>query len=925
MKREWNRSLLVFAAVLLLICYVSPVFAEETESSEERTVLRVAFPISTGINEVYDDGSYGGMVYDWLHEIAKYTGWEYEFVIGDSSMLDGMFKGEYDLMGGMYYLDGFDEVFNYPDYVMGSNYNFLIFPQEDTSIKSFDYRTINGKTIGVFKSAASKIERLNKFLEFNNLECELIYYDNPDDYEKCLINGETDLMLGSDVYMMEGYSVAAQFEADPYYIVTALDRPELCEQLTAAMNAIYTANPNFADELYAKYFSKDYVNHIEFSESEQAYLRETSKVRVAVIKDNYPLFYDEDGQHKGIIPSCLDLIHQRSGLEFEYVFGTTFEELETMVVNGEAELVGMYLDSDAAADKEGLARTPRIALLDSVILMNKQTASVGSLKMAVPRGRQTVPSSSDDELVYYDDYKACLKAVNKGTADYVKLPASFVEDLYSHDYYANVNLVTLNNSEEEVTLALANPVNVELYSILSKSINNFSEAESDALLSQSLLQVRKTTITIKSLMYSDPMTVLSIIIGVIVLIFAGLLIYYQAKMKNRVMQLKLEKAEETSKAKSDFLSRMSHEIRTPMNAIIGLTNLALLSGEATPSIKENLNKIETSSQFLLSLLNDTLDMSKIDSQKMQLELAPFNLNCVVEQLRSIFTLQAQEKANRLIFDTQYEDASFVGDEMRLSQILMNLLSNACKYTENGAIIMKIREHRKTADTAELFFSVQDSGIGIRKEDLEKVFSSFEQAGNRNRQTPGTGLGLSISRSLVELMNGELKVKSTEGKGSEFYFAVTLPITETQSQEKSSESDEKFQSLAGMRILLVEDNEINAEIAMQLLEYQNVAADRAENGRAALDLFIGHPEYYYDCILMDINMPVMNGIEAAQKLRRMSRRDAQTIPIIAMTANTFQEDRERAYQAGMNGFLPKPFEVKQLYSILAGEHNKKQKD
>lgn len=925
MKREWNQSLLIFVAALLLICYVSPVFAEEMESPEEPTVLRVAFPISTGINEVYDDGSYGGMVYDWLHEIAKYTGWEYEFISGDSSMLEGMFNGEYDLMGGMYYLDGFDEVFNYPDYVMGSNYNFLIFSQEDTSIKSFDYRTMNGKTIGVFKSAASKIERLNKFLEFNNLECELIYYDNPDDYEKCLINNETDLMLGSDVYMMEGYSVAAQFEADPYYIVTALNRPDLCEQLTAAMNAIYTANPNFADELYTKYFSKDYVNRIELSEAEQAYLRETSKVRVAVMKDSYPLFYDEDGQHKGIIPSCLDLIHQRSGLEFEYVYGTTFEELETMVINGDAQLAGIYLDSDAAADKEGLARTPRIALLDSVILMNKQTASVGSLKMAVPRGRQTAPNSSNDVLVYYDDYKACLKAVNKGSADYVKLPASFVEDLYSHDYYANVNLVTLNNSEEEVTLALANPVNVELYSILSKSINNFSEAESDALLSQSLLQVRKTTITIKSLMYSDPMTVLSIIVGVIVLIFAGMLIYYQAKMKNRVMRLKLEKAEETSKAKSDFLSRMSHEIRTPMNAIIGLTNLALISGEATPSIKENLNKIETSSQFLLSLLNDTLDMSKIDSQKMQIEPAPFNLNGVVEQLGSIFTLQAQEKNNRLIFDTQYEDKIFVGDEMRLSQILMNLLSNACKYTENGTIIMKIREHRKTADTAELFFSVKDSGIGIRKEDLEKVFSSFEQAGNRNRQTPGTGLGLSISRSLVELMDGELKVKSTEGEGSEFYFAVTLPITETELQEKASEPDEEFRSLAGMRILLVEDNEINAEIAMQLLEYQNVTVDRAENGRAALDLFAGHPEHYYDCILMDINMPVMNGIEAAQKLRRMSRRDAQTIPIIAMTANTFQEDRERARQAGMNGFLPKPFEVKQLYSILAGGHKKQQKD
>ena len=520
-----------------------------------------------------------------------------------------------------------------------------------------------------------------------------------------------------------------------------------------------------------------------------------------------------------------------------------------------------------------------------------------------------------DTILTYDSYEKCLDAVNNGKADYVRLPASFVEDLYSRKYYANLNLITMNNVQEEIAFALPSPANVLLYSIFSKSIHNFSTSESENLISENLLKVRQSAATLESLVYSNPMMVVMFCAGLIALAALGILIYYRFQLKTRMMRLQLEKAVETSQAKSDFLSRMSHEIRTPMNAIIGLTHLALMSEEATPALKENLTKIETSSQFLLTLLNDTLDMSKIENEKMQILAQPFALGPLLDHMLDIFEMQAETNGNSLLFDTLFEHACFCGDAMRISQVLTNLLSNACKFTSHGKVTLKVRESAGREGRAVLYFSVQDTGIGINESDLKKIFLSFEQGGNRDQKTPGTGLGLAISRSLVQLMGGELEVRSEVSKGSEFYFSIELPISAEAALQEPEYAVPQQGQLEGLRILLAEDNDINAEIAIQLLERKKIQVDRAENGQIALNLFAEHEEGYYDIILMDINMPVMDGLTAAQRLRKLPRSDAQTVLIIAMTANTFQEDRERAKAAGMNDFLPKPFEVDQLYAVL----------
>lgn len=919
-KRVCNA--LVLLTTLWLIMSVFP--GGRVSAKEDQEVLKVAFPESSGINEVYEDGTFGGCVYDWLNEIAKYTGWQYEFVTGDAGeLLDGLTEGEYDLMGGMFYYDGYDEYFNYPKYIMGSNYSLLICRQDDPDIKRYDYMTLNGKRIGVLKRAESKIQRLQNFLDFNKIKCELVYFEDTESYENCLETGDVDIMLGSDVYMKDHYNVAAQFDADPYYIVTKKDRQELCEQLSGAMEAIYAANPDFAEELYKKYFPEKYINSIQFTEEEQEFMEDCGSLRVAVVKELYPLFYEHEGEITGMVPECLELISKRTGLEFTYVYADSYQELRDLVKEGKADFIGCCMNDDNSAAASGFVRTVNFASLDTVILCNKRSFQMSEdMVMAVPEGRDLTPNKSIDTIRYYEQYRDCMAAVNRGEADYTRMPASFIEDYYSQNYYANITMVADTNLQEEITFALPLPVNVPLYSVLSKALNNFSEEESAHILSGNIIPIRENKVSLETLLYTNPATVIGIIVVVAVVII--LINYY--RMRTRVMRIKLEKAEETSRAKSEFLSRMSHEIRTPMNAIIGLTNLTRISGKTSPELERNLEQIDSSAQFLLSLLNDVLDMSKIENVKMTLENAPFNLRETMDRTRNMFLAQAEEKQLKLEMTCNLQNSCFVGDMMRLQQVLTNLLSNACKFTERGGSIwFVVTEETGTREMSKLEFRVKDTGRGIKPEDQERIFHAFEQAKDSNADSPGTGLGLSISNSLVKLMGGKLQVESEPGRGADFYFTLEIPVFKGKVSCSAIPEKETWISLEGMHVLLAEDNDLNAEIVVQLLNMQKMVVDRAVDGGQVVEMFAGKPEGYFDVILMDINMPVKDGLTAAKEIRLLQRSDAATVPILAMTANTFPETRKLAKASGMTGFLPKPFDVDQMYQALLGVVKEKHSD
>lgn len=394
---------------------------------------------------------------------------------------------------------------------------------------------------------------------------------------------------------------------------------------------------------------------------------------------------------------------------------------------------------------------------------------------------------------------------------------------------------------------------------------------------------------------------------------------YHAR-QNRVREA-LIRAENASQAKSTFLSKMSHEIRTPLNGIIGMASLARLAPDDPDNIRNNLDKIERSSRFLLSLINDILDMSRIESGKMELCDVSFELPHLLEEIRTMFEEKALTAG--IDFAVRAPDLServLTGDALRFSQILINLVSNALKFTPRGGrVLVEARQSELTDDKIRFRFHITDSGIGMSRETLTRIFQPFEQADASTSTTyGGTGLGLSISRSLVEMMGGTLAVDSAPGQGTR--FVLTLDFQRTPPPKPACPvapptAARTVASSAPARILLAEDNHLNAEIAVALLEHAGASVDHAWNGREAVDTFAASAPGIYGLILMDIQMPEMDGLEATRRIRDSAHPDAALVPILGLSANAFRTDIEKALQAGMNDYLAKPIETGQLYEMV----------
>ena len=394
-------------------------------------------------------------------------------------------------------------------------------------------------------------------------------------------------------------------------------------------------------------------------------------------------------------------------------------------------------------------------------------------------------------------------------------------------------------------------------------------------------------------------------------------VYNEAEQKREALRKALETAEEASRAKSDFLSRMSHEIRTPMNAIIGLTALAKGRVSDTAYVAESLSKMDSAAHFLLGLINDVLDISRIERGKMQLDNTPHAIAEFLEGIDVIVRARAAEGGVRYTRESKGElPAACVFDALKLKQVLVNILSNAVKFTPRDGSVRFVAEMLgRNGNRATFRFTVRDTGVGIDRDFLPNIFNAFEQesAGNTTRYG-GTGLGLAISKNIVDRMGGSISVESEKGVGSAFFVSVSFPVVSL-SEDEEGESGEEA-DFTGMRALLAEDNEINREIATAILEAKGFAVDAVTDGQEAVDKFLGHAADTYDVVLMDIRMPFLDGFGATEKIRAAEGRpDAKTIPIVAMTANAFEEDIQQARAAGMDEYLTKPVEPDTVYRVL----------
>lgn len=933
-KWDWVRRITVlYLAVVLMAGYlgvVCPVQAGDVgsqgqEAEGDGKLMRVGFPQIQGIAYYDEYGRPAGMVVDFLNEIAKYTGWNYEYIDVDPEQMTERFaQGEFDMLGGTYYAEQLTGTFAYPDYNMGNSKAVLLCRKDDASIRSYDLQSLNGKRVGVYSSAEDKIESLMRFLDLNGLECELVYYgyDQLVAYGNLypyLESGEVDLLLGNGSEVSGDFRVAAMFAAQAYYIVAQPGEPEVLEALNEAMAHILDADPGYGEKLYERYFPDVKTSNLELTKQEREYLKEKKKILVAVVKDYHPFYCvgNEEDEHEGVIPDLFRVLEAETGLEYEFVEVGDYRAALRLVQEGQADVVGAFLGEEYAAEGLGLALTKAYADMSSIVVKNSRVDYPGEgLVGAVTDGQQMPPEIRVDEVRYVAGSKEGIEAVNAGEVDFFSGTTVCLEWELQQERYANVALVSFANRNDPVSLALQKPADPSLLTILNKIIGGMTEDAKKQLVDQNVISLGINGMSLKDFVYAEPVAFVLICVLILFLLALVLLVVMRAKVKGSLMAAELQKAESESRAKSEFLSRMSHEIRTPMNAIMGLSELSCMQEGIPLPVEKNMHKIRASSRYLLSLINDILDMSRLESGMLSITEEEFSLEKLMRDLEDMLQGQAEKKGLALLMEKQVSHNWLWGDGLRLRQVLVNLLSNALKFTqEGGCVSFRLEEQEGDEAGATYAFWVKDNGIGIAEEDQERVFEAFEQVGSHISRSEGTGLGLPISYNIVKLMGGELRLKSALGEGAEFFFSIRLLFAGEEDAAKKEAGQPQEASLEGLHVLLAEDNELNAEIAKELLECKGMRVEWAENGREALELFERSGAGEFDFILMDIQMPELNGLEATKQIRAGRHPDGARIPILAMTANSFSEDMEAAAEAKMDGFIPKPVDAEMLFAAI----------
>lgn len=933
LQRYVSHGIAIGLLVFIMLAFNLSVLAR----TSEKRVLRVAFPQVDGMSWTAEDGTHHGMLVDYLNEIAKYTGWEYEYIdTKGPAMLNEFVEGKYELMGGNYYIPALEKYYAYPNYNMGYSRSLLLARSDDRSIHSYDLESMNGKTIGVYENARENIRRLKEFMAINGLYCNIRYYKQEDMVGKIglypyLAKGEIDLLLNNVAHISDSVRVVVAYDSQPYYIVTNPGNKEVLDGLNMALERILDANPNFAAERYAVNFPDRLVN-IQLSDRDLEYVNERKTITVAVPENWYPLYCKETPlkNHTGIMADVLDEIKSFTGLRFSYVYAKNYADAIRLIQQGDADILGFFLGDENDAAQLGLALSASYVSANNIIVRNKACSYPAPGLVGALVENQRLPSGiSVEKIRFYPSIKEALFAVNNGEADFIYGLSSRMEQDILRYHFTNLAPVTLVNDQSTISFALPIPVDPDLLTIPNKAINNLSESERTVIRNRNLESIGVSEFSLTDFIYANPLQFMFIVMFVLSVLFTALLLAIGARMKATVIQGNLKRAEAANLAKSEFLSRMSHEIRTPMNGIVGMSTIAMQNIDNTDKIKDCLEKVIMSSKHLLALINDVLDMSKIESGKVELRHESFNFRAFLQDFENLYGEQAKSKG--ISYETVLAsdlEVQIIGDSLRLNQVLSNLLSNALKFTPaKGIIKLRVSKTGEDQENVYLRFEVIDTGCGIAEENYDKIFESFEQENvDVTYKYGGTGLGLSIVKRFTQLMGGSIHVTSVQGSGST--FTVDLPFGKVkESGELARFSDINGRDdlakdcyvidydFKGKRILLVEDNELNREIAEELIGATGASVESAEDGVQAVEKFKESAEGYYDLILMDVQMPHMDGYEATRCIRALGRSDAQKVPIFAMTANAFAEDVQKSREAGMNAHISKPLDIRAVYKQM----------
>ena len=921
--------------LLLLLPALFPVkAAAETVPAK---VVRVGSFEDT-FNYVNEKGIRKGYGYELLQTLSGYTGWQLEYVTCDwSDCFEKLKNGEIDIMGDISYTEDRAEEMLFSDEPMGEEKYYLYADLSRADISASDFKTLNGKKIGVLMETEPEV-MLTEWEEKYDLKTQHVNISNNEDVKQKLANHEIDcfVSLEESFWAELGISTMTRVgKSDIYYAINK-DRADIKEELDNAMRALEDADPFYTADLYKRYFSLDYTPIL--TGEEKAWLKEHGAIRMGFLTgDSGVSTYDPaTGEITGTITDYIQFARDCLGnqeLVFQMVgYDSQKAELDALK-SGEIDMVFHFDQSPNLAEDYRVACTNTTWTSNMMAVTNKQHFNENQAnRVAVPQNKLSLKRYI---AVYYPQWEIVDCAAQEDAARLVKDgPADcFVTGVSSQENYSkkyDFYSVPLPNPAK--SCFAVNSGNRHLLSILNKTI----KAMPTNMLTGSLAMYKSSSrkVTLSEFIRDNFFMVLlvsSIFVAVILLAILKLLrkarkaeaaarkAANDTQELNAKLQIAAENAESANRAKSTFLFNMSHDIRTPMNAIIGYADLASRHSDDPAKLKKYMENIQVCGQNLLMLLNNVLDLARIENDKTEIEYSVSDIEKDFRNCLAMFRNQADSKGQTLTVTTQLPYPYIYADIPHLTEVCTNLVSNAVKYTGAGGTIrcgvtQKPGEKEGWCDTV---VTVADNGIGMSQEFQKHIFEPFERERTSTvSKVEGSGIGMGIVKKLVGLMGGAVEVESKIGVGST--FTVTIPCRiasedEIQAKREINPSDQKC--LCGTRILLTEDNDLNAEIATELLQEEGCTVDRAKDGVECVDMLEKAANGTYQLILMDIQMPVMNGYDAAKKIRRMEDPQKADIPIIAMTANAFSEDRQAALDAGMNDHVAKPINMNVLVPTI----------
>ncbi len=927
-KGKKKRVCLSILALIMLLFVPVSVYASEIKSDgnttqaieEENKTVRVGyFPYAN-----FQEGGYGehkqGAGYEYFQKISYITGWKYEYVYASfKECLDMLADGKIDILGSVSYTPERAESIDYSTYAVGTERYWIYTREDHADLADGDLKQMNGCRIGVADGSYQK-ELLEKWLDSNQIQAEVVGCKGYDDMIEKLDADELDALVIPALSVNSDFIAIASIGVSDCYFGVSKSRPDLLKELNSALEEINNTETDYSSKLYARYEGKTVINYALNKDEKQWLDAHENTIRVGYLKDNLPFCGEENGKLTGILGTVLDTVQEKYKITIKAVPCSTGEQMNEKLQSGEIDIAGPLIQDFYTQEQFQVVLTDAIFDITPVVIYkgNEYRSSLSTIAATDTSLYSELMVSllfPDAEIKLYDTQEECLEAVANGKVGATVIPSSKINLLNESPLTKSLSFAEMAKRQE---LALfTTRENRRAATIINKAIEQSANILNGVVLAQNSVSEKKMSLQDVFAEYAGLVVMVSS--GII---FVLLLLVYSLSVSRKKQMEALKEAQDANAAniaKTTFLNHMSHDIRTPMNAIVGFTDIAL-KRKPDKEVESCLKKIRQSSEYLMTLINDVLDISRIESGKLEYKPVPVDLRNMTDTVLAIARGYIENRdLNFSISREELKNAYVMADELRIREVLLNIISNAVKFTKDGGSISFTAENCPGNDEHHIIvrYRISDTGIGMSEEFQTRIFEEFSQENDGARTSyKGTGLGMAIAKKYVDLMGGKIEVSSRRGIGSTFTVEIPLLIAE-QVLTKKKEKSRKDMDLHGLHVLLAEDNDLNAEIAVALLEEQGMLVTRTADGKSALAQFGNTDPGTFDLILMDIMMPEMNGYETTKAIRNLpDRPDGKKIPIIAMTANAFAEDVQAALHAGMDDHVAKPVDMEILISVIA---------